>query len=53
MIPGWMSKDAASYSDVKAKSGVLEPEVVVHVDFVRRSRRSGGMCSKYQPKRKQ
>ena len=40
-------------SDVKAKSGVLEPEVVVHVDFAPRSRRSGGMCSKYRPKRKQ
>ena len=39
MIPGWMSKDAASYSDVKAKSGVLEPQVVLHVDFVPRSRR--------------
>ena len=37
------SRVAASCSDVKAKSGGLEPEVMVHVDYVPRSRRSGGM----------
>ena len=40
----WMDfKSCASCSDVKAKSGGLEPEVMVHVDYVPRSRRSGGM----------
>ena len=40
MILGWVSRVAASYSDVTAKSGGLEPEVMVHVDYVPRS---GGM----------
>ena len=50
----WMDfKSCASCSDVKAKSGGLEPEVMVHVDYVPRSRRSGGMWSEYRFKRKQ
>ena len=32
MILGWISRDVASYSDVKAKSGGVEPEVMVHLD---------------------
>ena len=43
MILGWISRDVASYSDVKAKSGGVEPEVMVHLDYVPRSRRAGGM----------
>ena len=53
MILGWISRVAASFSDVTAKSGGLEPEVMVHVDYVPRSRRSGGMWSEYRFKRKQ